>query len=208
MSLPKLEAGNKYLFRNLLFLGNRSVITPDSEWNIFHLQRFMEINDEVCIEVNGHINLPGREKVRVGSSNFELSVARAIVIKKKLIEGGIVKDRMRVKGNGNWEMKYPNAKTPEQTQQNRRVEIGVLNCETLNSESGDTLEDLERYRFHVINRKYSARLLLSDLEYLAQMEGVSITLEAEKMKSKGLDPSKYTYRELHFAHHNLAKPKE
>lgn len=205
VKLPSIEIGKKYLFRNILFYGNRSEILPDSEWNIFYLQRFMETNDELCIEIHGHINLPNQGRVPRASSHFELSVARAYEVKSKLIAAGISEDRIRTKGNGNWDMKYPSAETLELQKQNRRVEIKVLDCNTILSIADDSLEDHKRYKYELLDRSFSEKCFPFEKIYFNKSVKLQITTQVELMKTKQIDPSDFTYKQILIAYPEIPK---
>ena len=88
--------------------------------------RFMQLNDDYHIEVQGHINLPFKFPISVESTDYKLSVGRAKVVYDFLIENGISANRVAYKGFGNWEMIYPKAITEGEQAANRRVEIKVV----------------------------------------------------------------------------------
>ena len=87
---------------------------------------FMKFNDDLKIEIGGHINKPNEPPVSENSSSFILSKERAQAVYNYLIDNGISKDRLTYKGYGNFEMLYPRAETPIQEQMNRRVELKVV----------------------------------------------------------------------------------
>jgi len=203
--LPKLELGKRYLFKNMLFEGNRSVMIPESESAAFHLKRFMDINPEVCILVAGHINLPSMSDVRKNSAHFELSIARAIEVKSMLVAEHVTSSRMLVKGYGNWEMKYPKAKTDREMELNRRVEIGVISCDKMGSVENDTLDNSERYKLHVHDRNFNKRLILS--ESMVSETKTRINLQVKAMIDAGMVPEKYSYNDILRAYPNLPDKK-
>ena len=90
----------------MLFQGDRSIMLAGSESSAYHLKRFMTLNKDVCIEIAGHINLPNRPDAPKESGYFELSVARALMIKDELIRFGVDTNRMVVKGYANWQMNH------------------------------------------------------------------------------------------------------
>lgn len=194
--LPKIELGRRYLFKNMLFEGNRSMILPKSQSNVFHLKRFMEVNKDVCIEICGHINLPGEDNIPVNSGHFELSVARALEIKNGLLEEGIDVDRLLARGYGNWQMKYPQPKNDEQSQLNRRVEIEIISCSTATKEPDHSIEDLERYRYPAFMRTYNEGLIKYDLRDIPKHIRLDLIIQANKIRSAGLRPEAFTYEEI------------
>ena len=91
------------------------------------LKKFSELAGKVPnpVAIEGHTdNVP----IRKGryDSNFELSMARAYVLLKFLIEDGkIAPERMSAAGYGEFKPVAPND-TPEQRAQNRRIEVNLI----------------------------------------------------------------------------------
>ena len=81
----------------------------------------MVINPEVAIEIQGHVNLLGKNT----SGAKHLSKKRAKRVRKFLVANGIDKHRISVIGFGNSKMIYPKAESEEEKQANRRVEIRI-----------------------------------------------------------------------------------
>jgi len=86
----------------------------------------MELNDSLNIEIAGHINRPNYPPVDKLSSDFKLSVQRAKMVHDYLLENNISADRISFKGYGNFQMRYPKARSEKQQAENRRVEIRIV----------------------------------------------------------------------------------
>jgi outer membrane protein OmpA-like peptidoglycan-associated protein len=114
----------------VFFEGNTDQILPDSEPALQALLRFMNANPTVKIEVLAHVNAPGQKNTR---DLKRLSEARATAIRKFLLFNGIRKNRVKTEGFGNSRMLFADPKTPEQSEQNRRVEIKILSAGDLES---------------------------------------------------------------------------
>jgi outer membrane protein OmpA-like peptidoglycan-associated protein len=137
IKVPKIKlframVGRKMKIKDLYYVGNQAVILEKSLPELKNVLRFMLLNDDYKIEIQGHINLPGEQPVPIGSESYELSVKRAKVVYDFLRENGVDENRMIYKGYGNWEMVYPNAKTEYYQAFNRRVEIKILNKKQAN----------------------------------------------------------------------------
>jgi outer membrane protein OmpA-like peptidoglycan-associated protein len=121
-----VRIGDKLPLKNIYFVGNQAVVLPRSTPQLKNLLRFMEYNQNVKIEIAGHVNVPGKGPVDPESDYFKLSVDRAKMVYLFLIENDISPERMEYKGYGNSQMLYPNAMSEEHQSQNRRVEIRFL----------------------------------------------------------------------------------
>lgn len=124
--LEKIEAGKKVNLQNIQFYGNRYDFLPKASSSLKALLSFMQKNPTVVLEIEGHVNGPGRKNSK---SDKELSYNRAYAVKGYLIKNGIAKDRIDFKGYGNSQMLYPNPKNSYQESANRRVEIKIISNE-------------------------------------------------------------------------------
>ena len=86
----------------------------------------MQLNDTITIEIAGHINRPNYPPVDKLSWDFKLSEKRAKMVYDYLLENNIPKERISYKGYGNFQMRYPKARSEKEQAQNRRVEIRVI----------------------------------------------------------------------------------
>jgi len=120
--LPKLRKGVKYPIGNINFIGDSSAFLPSAIPSISNLYKLLSKNKSLAIQIEGHTNGCSRSK------NFSqgLSDRRAMVIKKSLTKKGISELRINTKGKGCSEMLFPPDGTTEQQEQNRRVEVLVL----------------------------------------------------------------------------------
>lgn len=126
MTFQPLRVGGKIRLNNFYFVGGQAVLLKRSKPELPRLLQFMKSMPTLKINIIGHINEPGMGKTPKTSPSYQLSVNRAKLIYGYLLNKGISKNRMDFEGKGNWEMKFPLAKTEMQMEYNRRVEIKVL----------------------------------------------------------------------------------
>ena len=126
IELRRAEAGEKADLANLYFVGNQAVLLPRSEPELPKILRFVRLNDNLTFEIAGHVNYPNTPPVGEDSWEYELSVRRAKLVYDYLLANGIPPDRISYQGYGNWEMRYPYARSEKEQELNRRVEIRVL----------------------------------------------------------------------------------
>lgn len=122
IELDKIVKGNKLVIDNIYFHGNKATIIPSSITALEQLYNFLKENEDLKIEIQGHVN---------GTSNGHrfyqpLSDDRANAIKDYLIQNGIDKNRLSAKGYSNKFMIYPNPISEIESSKNRRVEILIL----------------------------------------------------------------------------------
>ena len=86
----------------------------------------MQSNPQMKIEVAGHINLPNTPNVATDTWHYKLSHDRAKLVYDYLRVHGIAEERISFNGYGNWEMRYPRARSEKEQALNRRVELKVL----------------------------------------------------------------------------------
>jgi outer membrane protein OmpA-like peptidoglycan-associated protein len=120
--IKKLKEGEKVALRNIQFQPDKADFLPSSWGDLQSLTRFLQANPSVKIEIGGHVNGPD------GSSGAgkKISKKRAKAVYDYLIKRGIDKSRLKYKGYGNKEMIYPDPKNERQAEENRRVEIKVI----------------------------------------------------------------------------------
>lgn len=126
VGLKQVAVGEKVDIKNLFFVGNKAILLKRSVPELPKLLKFMELNDSIKIEIAGHINRPNYPNVDKLSWDFKLSVRRAKMVYDYLLANDIPADRISYQGYGNFEMRYPKAKSEKEQAQNRRVEIRVL----------------------------------------------------------------------------------
>ncbi len=124
--LKSIRLDRTFDIRDIKFAGDQPTILPESMPSLENLLQTMQINDNVCFEIGGHVNYPG-EPLKTGS-NFQLAIDRAKTIFTYLANNGIAQNRMQSVGYSNTKMKFPNPKTEAEQQENRRVEIIIRKC--------------------------------------------------------------------------------
>ena len=125
MALPAAAPGKVAEIPDLLFVGDKAVLLPESERILPMVFGFMKLNPDLVIEIGGHINRPNQPPVARESWHYQLSRDRAKVIYDYLLENEITPKRISYKGYGNWKMLFPKARSSKDQQKNRRVEIRV-----------------------------------------------------------------------------------
>lgn len=124
-SLERAVVGSKMALSNLFFRSGTPLLKSASLKALEGVVGFLTLNDNLTIEIGGHINKPNYPPVLESTSSFKLSAARAKVVYDYLIEEGIDPKRLKYKGYGNSEMVHPRANNPIQEQRNRRVELKI-----------------------------------------------------------------------------------
>jgi outer membrane protein OmpA-like peptidoglycan-associated protein len=130
ITLPYLRVDQRYNLPEMLFVGNQDVLLERSMSSLSALTQTM-VNSDVCAIIEGHVNRPNQIPQKPGTFSFTLSVARAQKIKNHLITRGVDSMRLNPIGYSNWYMKYPYAKTEMDQELNRRVEMVIVNCDSL-----------------------------------------------------------------------------
>lgn len=123
LELERLAPGKKLALENIKFEQDESGFLPIAYPALKRLLDFMAVNDELKIEIQGHVNAPGyRNTSRIKA----LSENRAKAVKKFLKDNGIEGGRMLVKGCGNTQMLFEEPTDVNQEEANRRVEIKII----------------------------------------------------------------------------------
>lgn len=116
-TLANLVSGAPLVMKNVLFETNRSTLSAVSYPDLDKLVDYLQMNPGYKIEISGHTDSTGNEKV-----NKRLSMERARRIQKYLEEKGIEKSRLEVFGYGAEKPLFSND-TEEHRAANRRVEV-------------------------------------------------------------------------------------
>ncbi|MEZ4922783.1 MAG: OmpA family protein [Crocinitomicaceae bacterium] len=124
IELEKLSSGKKLLLEDIKFEQDSYEFMPIALPTLKRLLDFMAVNDEVRIEIQGHVNAPDMEN---SNKIQKLSEDRAKAVLKFLKNNGISPDRMEAKGYGNTQPLFEKPKKPEEEEANRRVEIMIIN---------------------------------------------------------------------------------
>jgi outer membrane protein OmpA-like peptidoglycan-associated protein/Tol biopolymer transport system component len=115
--LEKLEKGNKVNLENVFFDTNKFDLLPASKIELELLAEMLQRNNNLSIEISGHTDNEGSEKL-----NQKLSENRAKAVYDFLIANGIEKKRLSYRGYGASQPKSNN-QTNEGKQLNRRTEF-------------------------------------------------------------------------------------
>ena len=121
--LEEIKVGEKVNLKRIQFYGASPRFLPTAKSALTMLLSFMQLNENVKIEIEGHVNGPGQRNSR---EYQELSDNRAKAVKNYLIENGIDASRLEFVGYGNTQMLFPQAKSPNEMSANRRVEIKII----------------------------------------------------------------------------------
>ena len=126
IDLTKIEKGNNLTLKNLYFYPGTANFKRDSYETLRNLLTIMEENPDLKIAIHGHVNQPYHWKDKSSQDYLQkLSERRAEAVERYLKRRGIKTDRLTTEGFSNREMINPYARTEEEMQENRRVEIIV-----------------------------------------------------------------------------------
>lgn len=124
--LSPAKVGETAVLRDLFFVGDEAILLKVSEPELPKILKFMQINPDLKVEIAGHINGPGLVMRNEPLWRQTLSERRAKTIYDYLLKNGIPAERMTWKGYMNTQMLFPNPKSEQEAEQNRRVEIRVV----------------------------------------------------------------------------------
>jgi OOP family OmpA-OmpF porin len=116
-TLSKIPHDTSFVLKNVLFETNKAVLLSSSYLDLDKLVDYLEIHEELKIEIAGHSDNVGDENL-----NKKLSAERAKAVANYLIKKHIDKLRITTKGFGSTKPLVPND-TPEHMKENRRVEF-------------------------------------------------------------------------------------
>ncbi len=123
LRLKPITPGQQVVLDDIRFVGNETKVMRQSEASLLMLLQFMEANPTVSIEVQGHVNGPTYKNTK---EFIDLSTSRAKSVYDFLLVNDVGPRRMTYVGYGNSAMLFPEPKTKEHSDANRRVEIKVL----------------------------------------------------------------------------------
>lgn len=128
MDVKNLKVNETVTLKNIFFEGGLPDILPSSMAELENLRNFLLQNKGVTIQIEGHVCCKGISTSNDGpySDDRQLSELRAQSIYDYLAAQGIDKKRMKYVGYGTTKPAVYPARTEEQQQQNRRVEIRIL----------------------------------------------------------------------------------
>jgi outer membrane protein OmpA-like peptidoglycan-associated protein len=119
-ALSKVEVGAKVVLKNIFFETGKATLKPESFAELENVQKFLEGNPTVRLEISGHTDNVGSLK-----TNTKLSQDRAQSVVNYLLSKGVAVSRLEAKGYGFTIPLAPN-NTPEGRSLNRRVEFKIL----------------------------------------------------------------------------------
>ena len=123
--LKSAATGAQLQIKELLFVADDTTLLYESVNALPRLLTFMQVNPDLRVEIGGHVDFRAYE-LDEGHQLFRLSVARANMVRNYLIAKGVEPDRITAKGYGNRQLRYRDPQNTEQENENRRVEITVL----------------------------------------------------------------------------------
>ncbi|MCW5923116.1 MAG: OmpA family protein [Saprospiraceae bacterium] len=126
IKLPPAKSGETAILRDLFFVGDQDILLKASEPALPKVLRFMQMNPDLKVGIARHINGPGLDMPKEPEWRRSLSERRAKRIYDSLLNNGIPAKRLTDKGYLNTQMLFPKPKPPEESEQNRRAEIRVL----------------------------------------------------------------------------------
>ncbi|MBV6484925.1 MAG: hypothetical protein KFKLKKLM_01463 [Flavobacteriales bacterium] len=121
--LEKIEVGKKVSLEGIQFQPASDRFLTTAKGSLNALLIFMQQNKSINIEIEGHVNGPGEPNHQEFK---QLSIDRAIAVKKFLTDNSIEESRIKYSGFGNSKMIFPDPKTDDEHSMNRRVEIKIL----------------------------------------------------------------------------------
>ncbi len=122
-ALKPIKIGSMLKLEDIRFVPDKAVIISESISEITKLISFLMVNKNIDVEIGGHVNGLGKNRMKYNS----LSKNRAKAVYKELVKSGIKEERLSYIGHGNKKPVFINPSTFEQSSANRRVEITVVN---------------------------------------------------------------------------------
>lgn len=129
VKLQKAKVKSKKSFEKIYFYGNEARFLPSSDPELKRLLAWSKSAGVSAIEIVGHVNYPyqyNQNDTGMMQYNFKLSYDRARAVYDYLVENGVPAHVITYKGVGNTEMKFPMTYEESEMQQNRRVEVLIL----------------------------------------------------------------------------------
>ncbi len=118
----------KLTFDKIYFYTDEARFKPESRGDLNKLLRLMKSEQDLHIEIQGHMNYPKNRPLSQSQKkyNYDLSHRRAKAVYEFLIANGIAQERLTYKGLSNYKMVYPYPKNKEEGDLNKRVEVWKL----------------------------------------------------------------------------------
>jgi outer membrane protein OmpA-like peptidoglycan-associated protein/Tol biopolymer transport system component len=118
--LNSIEIGKSAILKNVFFDSNRFDLKPESRSALQYLIDFMSINPMVSIEISGHTDNAGNDKL-----NQTLSHNRAKAVFDYLVNHGVNAAKLQYNGYGKLQPVAPNT-NEENRAKNRRTEFKIV----------------------------------------------------------------------------------
>jgi len=123
----KVKVGDIIALKNINFIPGSDTILPESYDELNNLFLTLKANPTLKIKLEGHVCCSIYPDGYIENTpNWQLSVARALMVEHLLIELGIAPERLSYQGFGRTRPLYAQDATPEQSHANRRVEIRII----------------------------------------------------------------------------------
>jgi outer membrane protein OmpA-like peptidoglycan-associated protein len=127
MEMQNVTIGTLFELKKVYFTGGTANFTGNSSSALRKLVQTLKDNPNLKVEIQGHVNLPkGSYRKKTEEYYNQLSIDRAKAVYDYLIMRGIEIDRLEYQGYGYSKMVFPEATTADEMQQNRRVELKVI----------------------------------------------------------------------------------
>lgn len=123
VKLQPIAPNEHVVLEDIRFVGNDTKVMRQSEGSLLMLLRFMQANPKVKVEIQGHVNGPTFKNTK---EFIELSTGRAKTVYDFLLVNDVEPERVTYVGLGNSQMLFPDPKTKEQSDANRRVEVRII----------------------------------------------------------------------------------
>jgi outer membrane protein OmpA-like peptidoglycan-associated protein len=119
--LDPIGIGKTMQIEEIEFEAGTAEVRQDSKDELDRLTHFLLLNNEIEIEIQGHVYAVGENTI----STQRMSEERAKAVMKYLTTNGVSKSRLTAVGYGNTKPIFEDAENEKQQQANRRVEIKV-----------------------------------------------------------------------------------
>ena len=123
--LQEIKKNGYFTFKNLGFVPNEATLLPSAFPELEGLYKTLQNNPRLVIHIEGHTN--GVNTEQSPEWHQHISTGRAESVYNYLIEKGVDAKRLSFEGFGCSKMLYPYAINRVEAQENRRVEIKVVN---------------------------------------------------------------------------------
>ncbi|WP_338812877.1 OmpA family protein [Bernardetia sp. Wsw4-3y2] len=118
--LEKAEKGSKVVLNNIFFDTDKWDLKDESKTELDLIVRYMQTNPKIKVQISGHTDNVGDK-----TYNQKLSEKRATSVVDYLINAGIPKTQLVIKGFGEVKPQVEN-NSPENKAKNRRIEFEIL----------------------------------------------------------------------------------